>query len=139
VSASRRQKAPPETALLKPVLDLFPEPKYQHQVEVPLGRRRIDVVFVPTKTRKPWIAVELKIKDWWKAAWQANINFQLAEQSYIAVWHNFIHLPARHMDILDSYGIGLIEVYEDSAVIVRKSVETRKVRTRSNYRAISFA
>jgi hypothetical protein len=80
-----------ESELLQPVLTLFSESRYWHFEQVPLGRKKIDLVCVERNAPNASTSVELKISDWRRALWQATVNFQLAEQSYIAIWHKYIH------------------------------------------------
>ena len=65
-----------ENQLLGPVVELFSIDTYHHKEQVPLGRKKIDVVFFPFSGDRPAIAVELKISDWRKALWQA--TYQLS-------------------------------------------------------------
>lgn len=133
-----KKPAPLESALLAPVQRLFSVDDFAHHVEAPLGRRNIDLLCVPKNRRDEWVAIELKVRNWMQAVWQANVNFQIAEQSYIAIWHEFVHLPARNIDKLLHYGIGLIEVYEDRAVIALKSKDMRRRTARLAQRSRSI-
>jgi hypothetical protein len=110
-----------EAQMLDPVLDLFPGRSYHRMVQVPLGRKRIDLLCVPKHRRAMSASVELKLKDWRQGLWQASVNLQVADQSFVALWHEFIHRAEKHRDLLDSYGVGLISVGPQGAKIVRRS------------------
>ena len=115
------KKDPKEEHLLKPVLRLFPKREYHRFKEVPLGRKRIDMWCV-RKTEEPMeVCVELKVKDWRRALWQAIINFQIAKQSYIAIWYKYIQRVQKQNDLLGKYGVGLISVGPKSAKIILPS------------------
>ena len=109
---------PQEEHLLKPVLRLFPKREYHRFKEVPLGRKKVDVWCVCKTEEYIEVCVELKVKDWRKALWQAIINFQMAKRSYIAVWHKYVQRVERESDLLNKYGVGLISVGPKSAKIV---------------------
>jgi hypothetical protein len=111
-----------EADLAAPVGALFPVPSYRRFDQVPLSRKRIDLVFVGTN-HVHTVSVELKIANWKKALWQANVNFQVSNESYIAIWHKYVHRVERHLDVLRAYGIGLIAVERESARIVLQSSE----------------
>jgi hypothetical protein len=112
-----------ETDLLTPVLTLFPEQNYWHVQQVALGRKKIDLVCIERDSPHGTQSIELKIQDWRKALWQASINFQLSEKSYIAIWHEYVHRVLRHSDLLSTYGVGLIAVYPCEAEILSESVD----------------
>lgn len=99
-----------------PVLKLFPEPSYSYFEQVPLGRKRIDLVFVRQDALQA-VSVELKIADWKRALWQATINRQVCDESYIAIWHGFAHRAMNHVELLGAYGVGLIVVEHSSATV----------------------
>lgn len=107
-----------ESELLQPVLTLFSESRYWHFEQVPLGRKKIDLVCVERNAPNAGTSIELKISDWRRALWQATVNFQLAEKSYIAIWHQYIHRAAQEIDLLKKYGVGLIAVYPEAAEFV---------------------
>jgi len=109
---------PQEEYLLKPVLRLFPKEKYHRFKEVPFGRKKVDLWCVCKTEENPEVCVELKVKNWRKALWQAIINFQMAKRSYIAVWHKYVQRVERESDLLNKYGVGLISVGPKSAKIV---------------------
>lgn len=109
---------PKEIELLTPVLRLFPKKNYYRYIEVPLGRRRIDVLCVSKRHQGDSISIVLKVEDWRTALWQAVVNFQVSEQSYIAIWHEYSHRGLRESSLLYSYGIGLIEVRPRTAQIL---------------------
>ena len=110
-----------EEEMLNPVLQLFPADRYDRFAQVPLGRKKIDIYCYPKNNRGHSISVELKTSDWKRALWQASINFQISEKSYIAIWHKFAHRAKNHIQLLESYGVGLIIVRHDDALIFKKS------------------
>lgn len=75
-----------------------------------LGRRSIDLLCLPKRSYESSVAIELKVEDWRRALWQAVVNFQLCEKSYIAIWHGYSHRVLNGRSLLDAYGVGLIEV-----------------------------
>lgn len=113
---------PPEAELTAPVVSLFPGTQFRCYKEVPLARKRIDLVFVRYRPNRT-ISIELKVSDWKAALWQAIVNFQICDESYIAIWHSFVHRAERQAGLLGSYGIGLIAVDRTSADIVLPSRE----------------
>lgn len=121
-----KARIPREAELLSPVLELFSPTSYHHHLEAPLGNRRIDVLATPIQGQRPTIAIELKVKNWRQAIWQARVNFQIADASYIALWSAYCHLPFRDQKLLKAYGLGLIEVGEESARIIMPSFEVPK-------------
>lgn len=117
-----KRRDPFEQTLLKPVLRLFPKKRYQRFAEVPFGRKKVDIWCVSKKDEDPFVCIELKVKDWRKALWQATINFQIAKESYIAIWYKYLPRVEKHAELLDHYGVGLISVGPKSAKIVKNSV-----------------
>ena len=113
---------PFEQSLLKPVLRLFPQKRYQRFAEVPFGRKKIDIWCISKEDKDSFVSIELKVKNWRKALWQATINFQIAKESYIAIWHKYLSRIEKHTELLDQYGVGLISVGPKSAKIVKNSM-----------------
>ena len=112
---------PPERELLKPVLRLFPKDRYRRFVEVPLGRKRIDILCVPKEQLLPQISIELKVREWRRALWQAIVNLQIAQESYVAIWYRYQDRVMKHRSLMEQYGIGLIVVDALSAQKVFES------------------
>ena len=123
---------PQEEHLLKPVLRLFPKREYHRFKEVPFGRKRIDMWCVCKTKESLEVCVELKVKDWRKALWQAIINFQMAKQSYIAIWYKYIQRVQKQNDLLKQYGVGLISVGPRSAKIIIPSKDNVQETWREN-------
>jgi hypothetical protein len=120
---------PPERELLKPVLRLFPKGIYRRFVEVPLGRKRIDVLCVPKQQLLPHVSVELKVKEWRRALWQAIVNLQMAQESYVAIWHRYEDRVLKHRQLMDQYGVGLIVVDGLAArTIFRSNGRPKRIR-----------
>ncbi len=116
-----RKSNPREEDLLKPVLRLFPKRTYRRFREVPLGRKKIDVWCVSKREEESEACIELKIRDWRTALWQAIINFQMAPKSYIAIWHKYAERVEKEATLLEQYGVGLISVGPKRAKIVIRS------------------
>lgn len=114
---------PAEIEMLPAVLRLFPKSRYRRLSEASLGRKRIDLICLPRDVSGSGeiIAVELKIARWRDALWQAYLNLQAADCSYIAIWTEFVHRALAHEDMCRAHGVGLIEVGEKSAKILFKS------------------
>jgi hypothetical protein len=110
-----------EADMLEPVLRLFPQSLYNRFPEVSLGRKKIDLLCVPKGRVNASAAVELKLANWRRALWQALNNFQLADQSYVAIWHENLHRVEDHLDLFELYGIGLIGVKPRNARFIRTS------------------
>lgn len=110
---------PRESELLCPVLSMFDVGRYAVMLQARLSRKRIDVLFVPHGDG-PWIAVELKVRDWKKALWQAAVNTQLADISYIALWESCLDVALEQGDLFKRYGVGIIAVSRSEAYIVRE-------------------
>jgi len=101
---------PPERDLLSPVLRLYPKTHYRRYVEVPLGRKRVDALCVPRHEGGAEVCIELKVKNWRTALWQALVNLQIASESYIAIWHRYEERVLRQRPLMEQYGIGLIVI-----------------------------
>jgi hypothetical protein len=110
-------RLPKESALLHPVITLFEEPGYSTLLEARLSRKRIDILFIPN-THGRWIAVELKVRDWKTALWQAAVNVQIADASYVALWTTSIPHALGRQELFKSYGVGIISVAECGASVV---------------------
>lgn len=114
------KRVPPESEMTLPTLMLFPESSYHHFEQVTLGRKAIDLVCIKRKTNST-IAIELKVANWRHALWQASVNLQVVNESFIAIWHIYAHRAENSADLLRQYGVGLISVNECSAEIVMRS------------------
>ena len=117
-----------EDDLRNPVEGLFPERKYFTKREVPFGLKRIDLVFKSKGYGRDIIAVELKLRDWKRAIWQAVHNRQVAKRSYIAV----PEATADHIDkgVLRSLGLGLIVANIKNARILIPARKSQYVNRR---------
>ncbi len=109
-----------EVEMAHPTLTLFPVSDYVHFEQVPLGRKSIDLVCL-NRSAPHATTIELKIRNWRQALWQASLNMQVANESYIAIWTNYVHRAERHCDLLIAYGVGLIAVSTSSAEILLPS------------------
>lgn len=111
------------------MLKLFPPGEYLCRNEVPFGLKRIDMVFRQRRNGHEIVAVELKLRKWRKAVWQAASNRQIATYSYVA-------LPSRTAAAIDrglmlSLGLGLIVAESaDEARIVLPAKRSRFVNSR---------
>jgi hypothetical protein len=110
-----------EADLLPIVLRLFPKRSYRRYVEVPLGRKRVDLHCIPKHSGGTAVCIELKLTDWRRALWQAAHNFHLAERSYIAIWHTSAARIAGVGHLFEHYGVGVIIVGPRSATILMES------------------
>lgn len=115
------QRDPPETDMLEPVQRLYAKARYHRHSEVKLGPKRIDLLCVRRKGTPHGIAVELKIKDWRRALWQALHNFSVADKSYVAIWHRHERAAIKNVDRFTNAGVGLIVVGPKRAKIVVES------------------
>ena len=122
-----------EIEMTEPTLSLFPESNYLHFEQVSLGRKRIDIVCL-TRSLPFTTTIELKIRDWRQALWQASVNMQVADESYIAIWASFVHRAEKHCDLLTAYGVGLIAVTTSSAEILLPSRDPVRRIARSKKR-----
>jgi len=117
-----------EDELREPVQKLFPAEDYLTKSEVPFGLKRIDLVFKSRTNGAQLFTVELKIKDWRRAIWQAVHNRQVATFSYVA-------LPQRYassvdVSLLSELYLGLIAVEPNVAKIVVPARKSRYVNKR---------
>lgn len=115
---------PFERTLLRPVMALFNANDYLRRLEAPLGQRKIDLLCIGA-SGSPWVAVELKVRNWKNALIQAAINHQLVDKSYVALWHRQMPAALRNRDVFEKYQVGLIEVGPDSARIVFDFLEQK--------------
>lgn len=121
---------PAETELLEPVLALFASTSYQTLLEAKLSRKRIDLLLIPNGDR-PWISVELKVRNWKRALWQAAINTQLSDRSYVALWHTTVRAALDKQYLFESYGVGIISVSNGSAeVVLEPTISASSTRVR---------
>jgi hypothetical protein len=75
--------------------------------EVPFLDKRIDVLGYSRKNRK-FVAVEAKIANWQKALEQALTYRLVANEVYVALWHeNVKRMDLRHFS---DFGIGVLDV-----------------------------
>lgn len=135
------RKRPAESALMHPVLRLFPKARYNRFPEVSLGRKKIDLLCVSKAPGENDVSIELKVSEWRRALWQAIANFQIAEQSYIAIWEDYLARVEKEFDLLGAYGVGLISVGPRSATILRFSQDQvhriARVHKREFYRHLT--
>ena len=96
-----------EDDMRSPVLRLFPGHRYFCKHEVPFGLKRIDLVFSQkTCEKEELVAVELKLRDWRRAIWQAVNNRQVATYSFVALPPAAAERADRQL--FASLGVGLI-------------------------------
>lgn len=118
-----------EDELRVPVQKLFPSDQYFCKSEVRFGLKRIDMLFRRKIDSQEIIAVELKLKDWKRAIWQAISNRQVATYSYVA-------LPSKRAKVVDqqlmvSLGLGLIVTDPtDEARIALPAKRSRHINNR---------
>lgn len=92
-----------ETELRAPVERLFPKKQYISKCEVPFGLKKIDLLFKERESGNTLTAVELKLRNWKRALWQAVHNRQIAKYSYVAV-------PGRCASCVDRALLGSLRV-----------------------------
>jgi len=130
MTARMTQRIPArESELREPVERLFSRDEYDVEHEVPFGLKRIDLFFWRDEDGSEIIAVELKLRDWRRAVWQAVHNRQVATRSYIALAAESI--TAVDTGILNSLGLGLISVSPDSAKISMRAKRSRVFNKRA--------
>jgi len=113
-----------EDELRLPVQKLFPPEQYFCKSEVPFGVKRIDMVFRQRNNDQEIVAVELKLRKWRKAVWQATANRQIATYSYVALPSQSAAAIDKHLMV--SLGLGLIVT--DSADVARIVLPAKRSR-----------
>ena len=106
-----RRAAPPEAALLLPVLRGVLRMEWASQmskaeIEVRWHQKRLDLALLSGHERL--MAVELKVGDWRRAVDQAFVNRWAADSSWVALWHEKITGAA--YDAAQEAGVGLLIV-----------------------------
>jgi len=90
--------------------------------QVRLSSKRIDLVTKCPITHEVW-AIEVKIRDWKGAYYQALLNTMACDQSYVAMWHECASGAIKNSEIFRVSGVGLIvvdEKYNPTIVIPSK-------------------
>jgi len=103
-----------EKDMLNDIRFFFETKGYEVFTEVPFFSKRIDLICVKDSDV---IAVEMKIKDWKKALWQAYVNQLCAVKSYVAMWHEYTHRIDRKR--FKKYGIGIMKIGETVDIMVK--------------------
>jgi hypothetical protein len=101
---------------------LFPSERFFYKCEVPFGLKRIDLVFKERTNPHCVTAVELKLRNWKQAIWQAFQNRQVADYSYVALPHGIDSLI--DLRTLTKLGLGVIVADRKEARIVVPAVES---------------
>lgn len=109
-----------ECDMIDSVMSFFTEQGYCSFPEVPLGQKRVDLLFVYRNFPR-MIAVELKVRDWRQAFRQALQDKFCAHKVYVAIWHETI--PRIDRTLFHRYGIGVLEVNQD---LVREDVAPKR-------------
>ncbi|MBA7589821.1 hypothetical protein ES708_31913 [subsurface metagenome] len=117
-----------EDELRGPVEGLFPANEYIVKREVPFGLKRIDLIFKSRKNGQDIIAVELKLRNWKRAVWQAVHNRQIATYSYIALPE--ATAPPVDISTLYSLGLGLIVTDVKKARVLLPAQRSKYVNAR---------
>ena len=110
---------PRESILYKPVINLFSTmgfDVYGREIKIPMSRKRVDLVFFKVGEEENKVAVELKVKKWEEALYQAYINSFFFSKAYVALWHR--NIKRADKEIFKYYNIGLIEVNRKEAKII---------------------
>ncbi|QDT36469.1 hypothetical protein [Stratiformator vulcanicus] len=95
--------------------------------QVRFGRKSIDLAFVPESPDLDTITVEMKLRDWRRALWQAQQNRTIGGLSYVAIWHDYSRPCINQRELFSSYGVGLIVVFETHAVIEFEAISLAKI------------
>ena len=120
-----------ETLLAKPVLKYLRGEGFVHLgTELPFYEYRIDV-YGYSGGRDLSVAVELKLTKWRSAVRQALLYQLCADMALLAMPRRVTHRI--DLDLLRSYGIGLIEVDDDGSCSLRLAPTTSGV-VRAHYR-----
>lgn len=117
-----------EDDLRNPVERLFPATEFVVNYEVPFGLKRIDLVFKSRSDEQDIIAVELKLRNWKRAIWQAVHNRQIASYSYIALPE--ATAPSIDISTLNSLGLGLIVTNMKEARVLLSAQRSKYVNER---------
>jgi len=117
-----------EDLLRGPVEELFPATRFFVKREVPFGLKRIDLVFKERTNGRNMIAVELKVRNWKRAIWQAVQNCQIAAYSYVALPTSAVS-PV-DISMLGVLGLGLIVTDERKAKIVFPAKRSQYINKR---------
>lgn len=112
----------PENQMRRPVREMseFAEGRVRFRDEVPFGKKRIDLAGLSDDWRV--FAVELKVSDWRRAAWQASIYQLCANYAFIAIHADYLHRVDQAY--LEKLGIGLISVSDSVAQLVMAAEES---------------
>jgi len=117
-----------EDELRNPVEGLFPANEFVVKREVPFGLKRIDLIFKSKRNGQDIIAVELKLRNWKRAVWQAVHNRQIATYSYIALPE--ATAPPVDISLLNSLGVGLIVTDMKKARVLLPAQRSKYVNER---------
>jgi hypothetical protein len=106
-----RRVAPPEAALLLPVLRGVLRMQWASQmskadIEVRWHQKRLDLAVLSGDERL--MVVELKVGDWRRAVDQAFVNRWAADSSWVALWHEKVTGAA--YEAAQEAGVGLLIV-----------------------------
>ena len=125
-----------EDELRNPVKKLFPADDYLAKDEVPFEHKRIDLVFKERDNGQQLIAVELKIRDWKRAVWQALHTRQVATYSYVALYERFA--PSVDQELLQTLGLGLISADRNSARFLIPAKKSQHINKRFSEKVSLF-
>jgi hypothetical protein len=95
------------------VMKFIEEQGYDAYSEVQVLNRRIDVLGI---RRKRILAVELKIRDWKAAIYQAYLASLCANRVYVALPSATVHLAERN--VFARNGVGLLSVNDGVEIII---------------------
>lgn len=97
-----------EEDLKNPVASMMYEKKFDVFFEVPIKRKRPDIICVDRN--KMVIGIEMKLRKWKVAYWQASINSLWCDKSYVAFPIQYSTLFLKNRNYFEQDGIGLISV-----------------------------
>ena len=111
-----RRTAPPEAALLLPVLrgvlrmDWGASQMSKADIEVRWHQKRLDLCVLPGDERLH--VIELKVGDWRRAVDQAFVNRWAADSSWVALWHE--NVTGAAYGAAQDAGVGLLVVTKNT-------------------------
>ena len=97
-----------EEDLKNPVASMMCEREFEVFFEVPIKRKRPDIICVDRN--KTVIGIETKLRKWKDAYWQASINKLWCDESYVAFPIQYSTLFLKNRNYFEQEGIGLISV-----------------------------
>lgn len=121
-----------ESLLSQPVVERLKQLGCRVRREVPVNGKRVDVL---GSRRGEFIAVELKLRKWREALYQAFIHRCWSDLSYIAVDGAIEHLVLNNQHLFEDAGVGAYVVHdpeeEPELLISARTSRTLNPKTRA--------